>query len=130
VPVAAFSLGQIHGGVGGPQQGVRILGIFRIQADADARRDLQSMALQKIGRGDGSLDLECDGVGASVPANRFENDHELVPADAGDRVAVADGLRESLGDGVQQQITDLVPVRVVHALEAIDIHEQDGKGHT
>ena len=128
--VAALFLGQVHSVVGRPQQRVWVLAISGIEADADAHGDVQSMSLQKVGRGDNALDLGGDCVGLSDLANPFHDDHELVAADTGDCVALAHALREPQRNCAEQEIADLVSEGVVHFLETVDVHEQDGKGGT
>jgi hypothetical protein len=99
VAIAAFSLGQVHGVVCGPQQGVRIRAILWIEADADAYRGLRSVSLHGEGDGKSALDLQDDRLGISDLVNRFHDDHELVTADTGDHVALAHALREPLCNG-------------------------------
>ena len=51
-------------------------------------------------------------------------DHELVAAETGDRVAVAHQLRETAGDRHQQFVADLVAEGVVDGLELVEVDEQ------
>jgi len=51
-------------------------------------------------------------------------DHELVAAEAGDRVAVAHQLCEPLGDRDQQPVADVVAEVVVDGLELVEVDEQ------
>ena len=52
-------------------------------------------------------------------------DHELIAAIAGDRVAVADLTAQACRDADEQLVADLVAVDVVDLLEAVEVDEQD-----
>ena len=53
-----------------------------------------------------------------------QQDRELVAAEAGDGVAVADAVLQAPGELDQQQIADVVAERVVDLLEAVEIEQQ------
>ena len=57
-----------------------------------------------------------------------EQDAELVAAEAGDRVGVAQGALQPRGDLLQQQVAHVVPERVVDLLEVVEIHDHDHGG--
>jgi hypothetical protein len=62
------------------------------------------------------------------------HDHELVPGEPGQRVALREPGLEPLGDGDQQLVAGGVPERVVDALELVEVDEGDrhltvGAGH-
>ena len=52
-----------------------------------------------------------------------EQDGELVAAEPRDRLLVAEG-GEPLADAVQQLVAELVPERVVHLLEVVDVEQE------
>jgi len=54
------------------------------------------------------------------------DNRELVAAEAGDRVAVAQTIGQPRGDGLQHAVTDIVAQRVVQCLEMVQIEKQHG----
>ena len=66
---------------------------------------------------------------ATVSASRrafdvLEQHGELVAAEPGDQVALANAAREALHDRSQQHVAGLVTERLVHGLESIEIEQQ------
>ena len=55
-------------------------------------------------------------------------DDELVPADAPQRVHVADGRAEAGGHGLKEFIADDVAEGVVDLLEVVEVDEEHGHG--
>jgi hypothetical protein len=53
------------------------------------------------------------------------HDHQLVPGEAGDGVGVAHGLLQALGHLAQQEIARVVPQRIVHLFEVVEIDEEN-----
>ena len=53
-----------------------------------------------------------------------EHDRELVAAEPGQRVALAQRAAEALGDDLEQLVAVVVPERVVDLLEAVEVDEQ------
>ena len=66
---------------------------------------------------------ERDRIGAS--AERLEEDHELVAADAGDRVGGSKALGEPLCDPAEHQVADVMPPGIIDPLEAVEVDEED-----
>jgi hypothetical protein len=60
-------------------------------------------------------------------AQLLAEDDELVATEAGHRVLGSERLREPLGNGSQQLVTQGVAVAVVHDLEVIEVEEQDSR---
>ena len=60
----------------------------------------------------------------AVALDVLGEDHELVAAEARDRVAVAHQLGQPLGDGDQQPVADVVSEVVVDRLELVEVDEQ------
>jgi hypothetical protein len=54
-------------------------------------------------------------------------DDELVPAEPGHQHVVRHGVRQPLGDPHQQLVAALVPERVVHDLEPVQVEEDDDR---
>src|ERR1035437_1743331 len=99
VAIATFSLGQVHGVVGGPQQRIRIDAVPRIETHTDADGRSHPVADQAEGLGQKVLDLQGHRVGLFDLVSRFQEDHELVAAHPGDRVARTYALCDPVGDG-------------------------------
>ncbi len=59
-------------------------------------------------------------VGTGDP---FDDDHEFVAAEAGQRVAGSDGSKEAVRHDAKELVPDLVPEVVVDHLEAVDVAE-------
>ena len=99
----------------------------RAERDADARGDAER-ATRRV------LDLERlaqhfeqpfgDELGAAGRRAAFDEHDELVAADPGDRVGLAERRREPRRDGTQQAVAGVVAERVVHLLEAVEVDEQ------
>jgi len=53
-----------------------------------------------------------------------EENHELVSADASEGIRLAHSAAHLLGDLEEQAIARLVPERIVHRLEAVDVEQQ------
>ena len=58
--------------------------------------------------------------------DRFTDDDELVPREAGQGVPGPDQTRHPIGDGDEQLVPDQVPVAVVDQLEPIEVDEEYG----
>ena len=59
-------------------------------------------------------------------ADAVEVHHELVAAQTPHHVADAEVLSQDAGDIGQHEIAHEMTVRIVHVLEAIDVHDQQG----
>ncbi len=70
-----------------------------------------------------SIRRRCRFLGAH-PRRAFQQDPELVAADAGHHVAVADALGKQVRDLDQRFVAGPVPERVVDHLEPVDVDEQ------
>ena len=122
-------LGLVHGRVGVAQQllggDLALAAVGDRDADARAQEPLAPVELER------ALDLGGDAVGDPAQIGEahdpLEQDHELVPAEAGDRVAGPDRRGEALGGRDQQLVAGAVAERVVDDLEVVDVGEQDGE---
>ena len=61
-------------------------------------------------------------------AEVFEDDDELVTAEAGHDIRLADALGDALGDLAQEFVSGAVAEGIVEGLEVVEIDEQDGAG--
>ena len=122
---APGALGVVHREVGAAQEIVDVVAVHGHERDADADADLDALAEHDEGLPEGLLDLPDHGRGPGhVGAGRQEH-AELVAAEAGDGVGLAQARDEALAHELQQHVAVVVAERVVHALEPIEVeHHQ------
>src|SRR5882672_5614466 len=128
-PVAAFSraLGVVHGAIGLYQQFVGESLPRRIGAaagDADTRADAQPMLRKHFDLADLCHYRFRDRDGIGPVMGYFHEYHELVAADSGESVRLANPASDALGDLLKQAVPCLVPQRVVDRLEAVDVEQE------
>ena len=70
-----------------------------------------------------------DQLGGGVQPDGVDQHHELVAAEATDRVAVAQDGLQPRPDLAQDLVSGLMAEPVVDLLEAVDVHEQRGDRH-
>ena len=126
--VLACQLGLVHGLVGLAQQlvGVDLFGL-RVGGHADAGRDLHHGRADGDGPGRGREHARDDLQHLPGVFDVLHDGHEFVTAQAGQRVALAQGLAQALGHGHQQLVTDGMAVPVVDVLEAVEVEVDDGQ---
>ena len=108
VVVAALLLGPVHRRVGVADERLGIVTVRRVHGDAHARRDEELAAVDPEGIVDRLADLPGDLGGVFLGGDARDEERELVAAEAGDRVALADVLLDALGDLAQQLVADRV----------------------
>ena len=121
----AVTLGEVHRDVGVAHEFVSglVVGRGHGHADAGVRDELVPRDVERFAErrqhalGDADRDER-------VRACR-QGDDELVAAEAGRHVAVADRPPESLADRDQEAVAGLVAVGVVDGLEVVEVDEQD-----
>ena len=86
--VAPQLLGAVHGDVGAGQQRLGVAAVGRVEADADAGRDVEAMAVQVHRPRDGGQDLVGHPGGLGAAADVGQQQVELVAADPGHGVAL------------------------------------------
>src|SRR5690606_1665114 len=102
------------------------------EGDADGGVDPDIVAVDEAGLGEGGSEavgeLHEVALAGLVVAGAVADDQgrELVAAEPGRGVALADGVVESAGGLHQQLVAGLVADRVVDALEAVEVDEEDG----
>ena len=118
-------LGVVHRPVGAPHQSLGVVAVLGSQGDAHARADLQPV-LADLDRFGGQLvEAPCNLLRAGHRRVGAQQDGELVAAQAGDRVAVAQSVRHPAGDLAQQRIAVLVAEGVVDVLELVEVDHQE-----
>ena len=123
--VATARLGLVQRRIGvldEPRCGVAVV---RVQADADARADDH---LLPVGNAEGLLhplrELAGDAGGRVGRLEVLDHDQKLVPAQARERVLVAQAAAQAGRDRLDQLVARGVPQAVVDVLEAVEIDEQ------
>ena len=127
VIIAAIALGVVHGRIGMAHQGVDIAAIVRIQADADRRRDVQHVAVERKGgrqRLDDLLGHARRFVG--VADARHQHD-EFIAAQARHRVAGAHRAAQPGSHFLEQHVARHVAQRIVDGLETVQVDEHHGQ---
>jgi hypothetical protein len=96
-------LGRVHRNIRSLQKGVGVCSVLREQGDADARSDIDGDGLQADGCFERAEQLVRRRACCLGPAERRQQDRKLVASQARDRVAGAQGPRQSLADMGQQR---------------------------
>ena len=108
-------------------EGFAVLPIVGEDADAHAATDERVLPTRQV---EGLLQALDDGAGHHLGALHagqvFQHDDELVAAQAGHGVVLAQVQAQALGRGLQQFVAGLVAVLVVDGLEAVEVQEHDG----
>ena len=126
--VAACFLGLVHGQVGVLHQVVGAGFVAYEQHHANAARALHGTARQGHGRGQGLQHFvrHAFGLGGGLVglgAQAFQDDDELVPAQAGHGVSFAHGSHQALAHLFEQQVALFVAQAVVDQLEVVQVNE-------
>ena len=118
-------LGLVHGHVGLVQQGVQVRAVVGEQGDTDADGRVQSDVLQGEWLVQGRL--QPDGaVHRLVAARIIDQDRELVAAEAGEQLSVAQVLAQSGTHPDQKLVPDVMAQAVVDLLELVKVQQQQG----
>src|SRR5579859_5269928 len=125
--VLAFLFRVVHRDVRVLHQRLLVLAVVRVDADADAGRDVELPATDVEGAGNVGQDLARHLGNMSGRADLRQQDNELITPEAGYRVALAHAVPEPLPDFAQHRVASIVPERVINVLEAIKIDEQHGQ---
>jgi hypothetical protein len=123
VVAAARALGLVHGRVGVGHELVG-LALFRMQHDADRARDLQLLAHHVEGLGDRAQHAVGGLRAFGAVVHAFEQQQELVAADARHGVALARGLAQPVRGGAQDLVAGRVAEGIVDRLEAVEVDEE------
>ena len=126
VVVAAELLGGVHRGVGVAHQRLGVVAVLGVQRDAEAGGDVEPLAFDHAGLGDGGEELLRHRLGVLGLAD-LEQHGELVAAEAAHQVAVAHRAAQAAGEGLQHAVADAVAERVVDHLEAVEVEEEHGQ---
>ena len=123
IGIAAGPLGGVHGRIGVLHQ-LQAVAMLRVQRHPHrtGKRHLVALNLQRLRQ---HLDHPVGQAGAiGHIRNILGQQHELVAANAGHRVAVPRGRAQPAGGFLQHLVTHRVAQHVVDRLEAVQVHEQ------
>ena len=109
----------IHGGIRVLHERAIVVGVERIDADADGARRVERVPRDFARPRQRLDDLGCDLRCILGLLQSLQGHHELIAAESRHRVALADTSLHALGHFSEQQVADLVAERVVDVLEAI-----------
>ncbi|MNR29101.1 hypothetical protein D3C85_1464670 [compost metagenome] len=116
----------VHLDIGRLRQRVEVHAILRVQRDAHGRRHGQFMVVDLVGLARGFEQLVGDARRA-MRVGAGQQQHELVAADARDRILFAHHRAQPLGDLHQQGVAHAVTQRIVDMLEMVQVQEDRGQ---
>ena len=120
------ALGHLQGDVGVLQGQVGRLAVARHEDHAHARLDRDGQAGQVDLLLDRGLDPGQHRGGLELGAHPLQDEAELVAAEPGHGVLVADGLHQPLGQAGEQGVAVVVAEGVVDAAELVHVQQHDG----
>ena len=122
---AARGLGPVHREIGVLQQGLRALAVGREQRDPEARARLPDPGREPEGTIELARDLVGDQGRRLGVGQVREDQRELVAADPGHGVALAQGRAHPLADLLEHVVADPVAEGVVDLLELVEVDQDD-----
>lgn len=125
--VAALILGAIHGDVGMLDQGLMRDAVIGVDGDADAGRDVELVAAEMERGLQRRQDLFGDVGGVVARADVWQEQQELIAADARQGVALAQAMAQALAHQLQQFVADQMAQGVVDRFETIQVQEHHGQ---
>ncbi len=123
---ASRRLGFMHGSVGMAQQRVHAGAVVGIKGNADAAGHVKTQAIQgeRLLHG---FDRAASSHSGTTGVRLVNQEHELVAAQAGHGVHLAQTTFEALGSLGQHTVTKTVAQGFVHMVESIQVHKQERK---
>ena len=91
-----------------------------------SRRGEDLLPPENVGLFQGREDLRRHGGGRGSVHGTVEQDPELVSPEPRHGVRLAQAAPDPPSDGGQDLVSHVVPVRVVHALETVQVEEEEG----
>ena len=125
--VQVVLLGHVHGCVRVAHEQDVVAAVFRIEGDADAHAHLVGLFLEEEGLFHGRHDLAGEVHGVAAIGDAGQQDAELVAAEAGQGVGLAQDALDAGGDLLQQEIAVVVAQGVVDGLEAVQVDHEQGQ---
>ncbi len=128
VLLSAVFLRRVHGHVGPPHQGFGVDGrIGLLYHQTERQPDLQAVALNDERRFDAVHQPFGDVAELLLGAVAGQQHHELIAAETGQQIALAQHTAQPLPHGDQQLIANDVAQPVIDGFEAVEIHQPDGQ---
>ena len=124
--VAPFGFRPVHGAIGLAHQGVRVGAIPGIEGDAEAGSDRDLLIIELNWRRYGVEQLAGDQGGVLGLGQVLDQQRELVAAEPGDGVGLAQAFGEPPPHDGEQAIAGAVSQLVVDCLEAVEVEDHDG----
>ena len=116
---ATLLLRSIHGGVGMFEELVDAMVVVGIYRDSDTDSDGDRVPLERKDRRDGLSNPLRDNHDTLLGRDTFQNNGKLVPTHACDGIDLAYASLQSLRNGFEKLIADIMAERIVHRLEAV-----------
>lgn len=126
MPISTSSLGVVHGRVGVVHEGIGIVGIIRVEADADAERDKEFMTLDTIWPTEDGEQFFRDSRGILGSPDLGEQDHEFVATLAADGVDVAHAVLNTTRNCLEQAVPHGMAERIIDGLEVVEVEIEQG----
>ena len=120
---AAGVLGRVERGVGALEQLGGLLRVVREGGDPGRRLQPPAPDLHVGERGAGAI----GGLGGRLAGDAGQDEHELLAAEPADGVARADDRAQLCGGGRERLVALRVAVRVVDALEVVEVDDGDAE---
>ena len=135
MPVASAVFHRVHRNICMLEQRLGVVGVAGVEADPDARTDVDLDPLDDKRRTQDSVQRAGDRLCRTheidllsrVAFEIGEEDQELVAALSRNHVHLADRAAQTRPDRLQQLITGCMPEAVVDELEVVEIDEQNGR---
>nr|WP_290794957.1 hypothetical protein [Halomonas sp.] len=124
--ISSISLGVVHGHVGVVHEGIDIVGIVRVEADADTQRDAKHMPLDVVWLAEHDKEFFCDTAGILGRSDLGEQDHELVTPLAADGIDVAHAAPKTVCHFLEQAVTHRMAKLVIDGFEGIKVEVEQG----
>lgn len=126
VSISTIPLGVVHGHVRVVHEGIGIVGIVRVEADADTQRDAQHLPLDVVWLAQHDKEFFCDTAGILGRSDLGEQDHELVTPLTADGVDVAHAAPKPICHFLEQAVTHRMAKLVIDGLEGIKVEVEQG----
>src|SRR2546422_2867984 len=118
----------VHAQVGVLTEALGVAGVVREDAPAEAGGDLRGLAAgELVGLGELGKELAGDAVPRRHVVPFLDHHEDPVAPEPGHEVARAQDRAQPARDVDQQPVADIVAVRVVDLLEAVEVHEHAGQ---
>src|SRR3990172_10560406 len=125
--VSTRFLGAEHGRIGLSKQRFGVRGGVGKRRNADAARDVNLRLADRKRHFERAQDPLSDGGNVERVIYLFEDDRELVAAEAGHGFAIASDAAQKLRHGLEHAVAGLVTKGIVDLLESIQVDEHEGR---